>query len=285
MANLMAGRSEAANLQVSAAVPGPPPSQPSVINSPANNSTKAAYPSIISGTCEIQLPHHTVKIYSNGQFIGSGECSVGGTFNILVSLFLGENKIFARTFSFLEEEGPASQQHTLYLVIPAPVATPDTEPPASQPQQEQFRIIPNETWISFGLNKPVSLSLTIYEGASPFAINVDWGDGTHQLLVEKSHNLTLEHTYSKLGSYTILIKVVDENGQQATLQIAASSGRKLALNLASANKYKPTDISKVSGVFWVTYTLATVATISFWAGERYELQLNKGKKGLPKSGH
>jgi hypothetical protein len=108
------------SLEVTAIVPGPPPTVPAVIQGLINNGTVTVTPMTLSGTCGVGL---TVRLYDNGTEVGHAECGADGRFVINFSLMFGRNDLSALNFDSLNQAGPASDTITIFVVSLAGEAT------------------------------------------------------------------------------------------------------------------------------------------------------------------
>ena len=108
------------SLEVTAIVPGPPPTVPAVIQGLINNGTVTVTPMTLSGTCGVGL---TVRLYDNGTEVGHTECGADGRFVINFSLMFGRNDLSALNFDSLNQAGPASDTITIFVVSLAGEAT------------------------------------------------------------------------------------------------------------------------------------------------------------------
>lgn len=108
------------SLEVTAIVPGPPPTVPAVIQGLINNGTVTVTPMTLSGTCGVGL---TVRLYDNGTEVGHAECGADGRFVINFSLMFGRNDLSVLNFDSLNQAGPASDTITIFVVSLAGEAT------------------------------------------------------------------------------------------------------------------------------------------------------------------
>jgi hypothetical protein len=125
------------------------------------------------------------------------------------------------------------------------------------------------------------LPLSLSGGDGPYAVTVQWGDGTQSAFARKDGSGFLAgHTYrlSKLSQQTYLVKVeaVDVNGNKTFLQIAQfvhAQGSPIGLQVVSDIGISPPTISQFQQwlwFIWPTYGVVSVMVLSFWLGERQE---------------
>ncbi len=100
------------SLDVTATVPGPPPTSRAVITSPTNNSTYSVTPIVISGSCG---PGLIVKVFINSQLAGSTSCSIDGFFSINTTLNVGRNELTALNYDTLDQAGPTSDTVVVFV--------------------------------------------------------------------------------------------------------------------------------------------------------------------------
>ena len=108
------------SLEVTAIVPGPPPTVPAVIQGLINNGTVTVTPMTLGGTCGVGL---TVRLYDNGTEVGHTECGADGRFVINFSLMFGRNDLTVLNFDSINQAGPASDTITIFVVSLAGEAT------------------------------------------------------------------------------------------------------------------------------------------------------------------
>lgn len=102
-------------VNVTAIVPGPPPTTPATVLHPTTNTLVSVTPMVASGTCGAGLE---VRLYNNGNLAGSTMCATDGTFTINFTLIPGINDLTTLNFDPYEQSGPASPTVTVYVVLP-----------------------------------------------------------------------------------------------------------------------------------------------------------------------
>ena len=116
--------------------------------------------------------------------------------------------------------------------------------------------------------KPLSIPITLLGGTPPYAVNVQWGDNTNNV-IPRADNITFNavHTYQKPGTFQISIQATDAQGRVAFLMITAIvNGQPAVIPVASNTK---SQVNKLL-VLWPLYASAVTIVISFWLGERRE---------------
>ncbi len=109
---LAATQSMNQSVNVTAIVPGPPPSTPAIITSPSDGTNVAVGPIVISGTCQ---PTLVVKVFNNDILTGTTTCANDGTFTINTTLTNSLNVLSALNYDSLDRAGPASPKVNVYF--------------------------------------------------------------------------------------------------------------------------------------------------------------------------
>jgi len=113
-------------------------------------------------------------------------------------------------------------------------------------------------------------------GYTPYAFNIDWGDGTSSVISRKQAGpFSIRHIYDKAGgdNDTFAIKITGSDATDATtflqLVIIIHDASKIAYaGPSEANFIPPLNIS--FRFIWPLYTVVLLMATSFWAGERRE---------------
>ena len=242
-------------------ITGPPPSQAATITTPGSGQSFTTLPITVAGLCPSGL---LIKVFDNNIFAGSAECS-GGSYEMKIELFDGANALVAIDYDALDQQGPNSNTVTVNYTS-AQFANFGT----------QLTISSNYSQLGTTPGTQLSWPITINGGTSPYALSIDWGDGTPSKLmsVASSGPLSLTHTYQLSGTYTITVQATDKNGQPAFLQVVSVvSGpvQKLASSSSTASTTK-TEVITIS--IWAKIAmlcLLILIIIAFWVGRRYEL--------------
>jgi len=240
---------------------GPPPSQGATISTPGSGQSFTALPITVSGLCPSGL---LIKVYDNNIFAGSTECS-NGSYELKISLFYGTNSLISIDYDALNQQGPNSNTVTVSYTS-AQFTNFGT----------QLTISSNYSQLGSSPGTGLSWPITINGGTSPYALSIDWGDGTPAELksVENAGPLSLTHTYQLAGTYTVTVQATDKNGQPAFLQVIsviAGPVQHLASSSSTSTSTK-TEIITIS--IWAKIAmicLLILIIIAFWVGRRYEL--------------
>lgn len=251
---------------LSGVMPGPAPTVAASINSPASGQHESASPITVSGTC----PKSTlVEIFKNDIFAGSGPCNDNGTFSFEVDLLIGQNTLIARVYDDLNQPGPDSSPVTVfYDALPF-------QGSSLAPLNFGAQLLLNTDAVYRGVfpNQELSVPVDIIGGTPPYALNVQWGDSSNNI-VPRNDNLTFNvtHTYTKPGVYQITLQASDVQNRTAFLTVAAIVNGQPSVSLVSSTS-KP--MNKLL-VLWPLYTTALAMVISFWLGERREKHILGG---------
>ncbi len=230
-----------------------PPTRGATITVPSNGATFSSLPITVSGLCPTGL---LVKIFDNGVFVGSTVCQ-RGSYSLQIDLFSGRNDLVARVYDALDQAGPDSNTVTVTLNnaqflqfgTPLTLSSPYAERGAAPGTQLQW---------------PIVLS----GGVGPYALSIDWGDGTAADLmsVTTPGTVTIKHVYKSSGLYTVIIKATDKNGGQAFLQLVGQ-----ATGAVQNNKQGETTVVKRDMIWWPLLMMVPLIFLSFWLGTRSNL--------------
>jgi hypothetical protein len=235
-------------------IPSAPPSRGATISVPTNGQSYTSQPITVSGICPTGL---LIKIFDNNVFVGSTICT-NGNFSLQIDLFSGANSLTAIDYDSLSQAGPTSNSVTInfnnaqflqfgpQLTLSSSYAEKGTAPGTQL------------TW-------PILLS----GGTNPYAISVDWGDGSGSTLISRSETGTfnITHTYSNSGVYEVIVKATDKNGETAYLQLVSQATGAIQHNDKSGNGSN--QVVQVKVLWWPALLIIPVALLSFWLGYNY----------------
>jgi hypothetical protein len=247
-------------------IKAPPPTQGGTIGTPGNGQTVTNGVITVSGLCKTGL---LVKIFDNNIFVGSVMC-VNSSYSLQVSLFSGRNDLVARVYDALDQAGPDSNLITVTF---------------NDAQFAQFgtRVALTSTFAKLGADpgKELDWPITLTGGVGPYAISIDWGDGTPPVLLSEAYpgDITIKHVYNSAGVYNIVVKATDANGTIAFLQLVGVANGKVSqgangtstANSSSGSTNTGTSTPKTSVLWWPALILLPLIIISFWLGRRHEL--------------
>jgi hypothetical protein len=250
---------QSGSVGLEATVPSPPPSVAATIGVPSNGQVFTSTPITVSGLCQTGL---LVKIFSNNVFTGSAVCTAG-SYALKVDLFSGQNDLVARVYDSLDQQGPDSNVVS--------VTFNDAQFAAFGP-----RVALTSSYARRGANPGSVLSwpFTLSGGTGPYALSVDWGDGSGVQLKSVAFPgiVTTEHTYAQAGVYTIVVKATDANNASAYLQVVGVANGKVSGSVSSSSSTTTTPNTNSPDFPW-QFALIVIPLLfaSFWLGRRHEL--------------
>lgn len=247
---------QSGSVGIQGTIPSPPPSRGATITLPTNGQSFSTLPVTVRGLCPGDV---LVKLFKNNVFGGSAPCQ-NGSFSIVTDLFSGRNDLVARVYDQLDQAGPDSNTVTVTYndaqfaqFGPHVALTSDFARKGADPGQT--------------IEWPIGLS----GGTGPYAISVDWGDGKAPDLISQEFPgiITLKHVYDSAGTYNILIKATDKNGETAYLQLVGIANGKSTTQNANLSNSKTIIIVKV--LWWPAAVAIPLIITTFWLGRRHEL--------------
>ena len=245
-------------------IASPPPSTAATISTPTNGQSFTSLPVTVSGLCPDDV---LVKVFKNNVFAGSAQCT-NGSYSLIIDLFNGQNELVARVYDALDQAGPDSNVVTVSFTD----SRSGTGPRVSLTSNYAKRgANPNET-----LTWPITLS----GGQGPYALSVDWGDGsTHDLISrEFPGTFNIEHVYEVPGIYNVVVKATDANGGVAFLQLVGVANGPLSQETASQEGGEGENIIVKTRILWLPIFLTLpLLLIAFWLGHKHELSVLKQK--------
>lgn len=235
-----------------------PPKHGATITVPSGGTIFTSIPITISGLCPTNL---LVKVFDNGVMVGSTVCS-NGSYSLRIDLFSGRNDIVVRVYDALDQAGPDSNKITV-IFNDASFLQFGTHVTLTSAYAE--RGAPPGTELDW----PVVLN----GGVGPYAISVDWGDGTAADLISESApgTVTLKHTYKSAGVYQVIVKATDKNGGEAFLQLVGQATGAIQNNKSGGNNNNVTTQVKV--VWWPLVAIVPLLLLSFWLGGRHRIKV------------
>jgi len=285
---------QAADSQLSLTVLGPPPTVAATIDQPVTGDRFAISTQTVRGTCPLGL---MIEVYRNTVFAGSTLCDSSGLYNLVITLVPGQNDLVARDLDALSQYGPDSATVTVFYDAPIPTPTPTPTPtpkPTSKPTPRPtaktsptptpaITVLPfylDTTSHSFAVadpSVPVSLSVQIHGGVSPYQITWEWGDGQVDTVpTQTGQSASNSHTYQNSGIYHVTIRVRDNRGAEATISML------VIINGAPAGSFThPIERPGNLVYIWPLLIVAAFMVLSFWLGERHKLSMTgKSNNGV-----
>lgn len=249
---------QSGSVGVEGTIPSPAPTQAATIVRPANGQVFSSIPVTVSGFC----PANTiVKIFSNNIFVGSAVCT-GNSYSLEISLFSGQNDLVARVFDALDQQGPDSNTVTVTF---------------NDAQFGQFgsHVLLTSQYARRAAQPGQTLSwpLILSGGLGPYALSIDWGDGSPVELrsIAFAGVVNVTHIYKTAGTYPVTFKAVDANGTAAFLQVIAVATGSVKTNQEATSAGNKTTVTETKISLTPVILTILFAPISFWLGRRYEL--------------
>jgi hypothetical protein len=237
-----------------------PPSKAGTIATPRDGAVFTSIPITVAGLC---TTGNLVKIFDNNVFVGSTLC-VSNSYSLKIDLFSGGNQLVARVYDALDQAGPDSNSVNVTF---------------NDAQFAQFasRVSLTSIYARRGAfpGDELTWPLALSGGTGPYAVSVDWGDGSAPALQSQSvaGSFDAKHTYSNAGVYTVTVRATDKNGVAAFLQlVAVANGATQHDSTGSAAKKGNTTTGGAAKVLWLptAFTVGLLPVI-FWLGRRHEL--------------
>ena len=246
---------------VNAVVPGPRPAQPAIITQPTNGQTFDTNPITVKGTCPAGS---LIKVFTNGILVGSILCDASGHFEIPIDLVIGRNDLTALPYNTLDQQGPTSPTVTVTL----------NQPPGGPGFSTELLLQSENYYRGTTPGTPITWPIEIVGGQAPYAVSVDWGDGTTDLITRLAPgSFTVTHTYKKvggyLGSFPLIIRATDAAGHTAYLQLTTIVNPATGSTTSGGATPTKTPLTNLL-VIWPLWIVLLLMIISFWLGERRE---------------
>lgn len=260
----------AGSVGVSGVMPGKPPKTAATITTPTNNQRFPETPIKVAGTCPAGS---LVEIFKNDIFAGSVVCTEDGKFSLEVDLLIGENRLTARVFDALNQEGPLSNVVVVFY---------DALPPQSAPLMglnfggDQLIINTDAVFRGAFPGKEMSIPIDIIGGRAPYAVNVHWGDATNNIASRPDNSsFRMSHTYNKAGTFQLSIQATDADGRVAFLTVASIVNGQPDPVAVTGTTENPAAKNMLDSLMrlWPLYTATVAVVISFWLGEQRERRL------------
>jgi len=242
-----------------------PPTTGATITFPNTNQVFTNVPINAAGLCPGTV---LVKMFKNNVFAGSVQCA-NGSYSIQIDLFSGTNELVARVYDDLDQAGPDSN---IVNVSFNDTKTGSRNRVSITSNFAKRGAFPGET-----LTWPLLLS----GGNGPYAVSIDWGDGTAADLSSQPFPgaFNIKHIYKDAGVYNIIIKVVDTDGSSAYLQLVGVGNGPLSQTNTTTGKSASQPVSSANTkIIWQPALIIFPFIIStFWLGKRYAVSMIKRK--------
>ena len=244
-------------------ISSPAPTQPATIGTPSNGQVFTSTPITVAGLCKSGL---LVKVFSNNVFVGATMC-VSGSYSVKIDLFSGQNDLVVRVYDSLDQSGPDSNSVTVRF-------------DDAKYAQIGSRVNLSSIYARRGANPGVQLDwpIILSGGTGPFALTVDWGDGSDASLLSQEFGgpVTIHHIYAAAGVYQVVVKATDKNGSTAFLQLVGIGNGEAKTQIAG-NGAGNVSISQGDNGFlqrywpWLCAVILALMITAFWLGSRHEL--------------
>ncbi len=258
---------ESGSIGLNGTVPGKPPTTAPTIDRPTTSQRFSTSPITVTGSC----PKGTlVEIFKNNIFAGSVPCDASGKYTLDIDLLIGQNVLVARVYDDLNQPSPDSNKVTVtYDALPAQAG------PLTSLDFGGAQLLLNTDAVFRGVfpNQNMKVPIDILGGTPPYALNVQWGDSSNKVVPRKNNlSFTLDHVYSRAGTYQITIQGSDANGRVAFLTVAAIVNGQPSLAATSEQGSGGVSNGVLARLLtlWPLYTSVVAIAISFWLGERRE---------------
>lgn len=233
-----------------------PPKTAPTISNPGNGSSSVNQIVTVSGICQTGL---LIEVYNNKVMAGSTMCK-NGSFSVKIGLFIGTNDLTAIGYDDLGQASPVSNKVRVNFNPPKTIAFGDIVTLTSTYGRRASAV-----------GKTLSWPLELSGGSGPYALSIDWGDGSDPQLKSQAAagNLTIEHVYEHAGIYTVTITATDSNGVTAFLQVVAvASGEEATLD----NDDTEVEPESKTIVLWLPAALTILLLVpAYWLGRRSQL--------------
>lgn len=163
------------------------------------------------------------------------------------------------------------------------------EVPASTQQTSSggaFLISTNYHYQVAQVGQSAQITVVINGGISPYALTINWGDGnTSTLLRASDDSSTITHTYkwfdAPIRSYSVKIQATDSTGHVSSSQQMTVIRNPNYVNPASTVGHYSGLLGLIIAIrawlwlLWPAYIIIILMLISFWLGERKQLDNDK----------
>lgn len=231
------------------------PTKGATITTPSNGALISVVPITVNGTC----PTGTlVKIFDNNVFSGSVFCA-NGSYSVQINLFSGQNELVARVYDALDQAGPDSNTVTIAF---------------NDAQFIEFGTRPFLGSVYAQRGAPPGQELTwpilLNGGVGPYAISIDWGDGSPSELFSQATpgTITIKHTYKTPGIFRVIIKATDKNNSTAFLQLI---GQATGAGVNNSGKDASNAVVQKEVLWWPALAMFPLIVLAFFVGRRQEL--------------
>lgn len=301
---------DTASFTVRAKIPAEPLTEGATIDKPEQDQRFTDQLIVAEGDCP---DNSYVSLFRNEVFAGTALC-VDNRWSIDVSLVAGENELRPQAYNITDDAGPDTDSVTVFYDPPLPPEpeptvpgvpaqeTPSANPsqptkPSTKPAAAPLVLTGRFSYLGVPVGNQLVQTFSISGGDTPYAISIDWGDGTRDIVSQATAGeFTVSHTYTGPGteannSFIIKLIASDNQDQKASLQtmaiVTVQGGAAGAIEdgknggLGALFGEQPGGGPSAFGKFWQVaapvYAVTTVAVFSFWLGEHRELELLRNR--------
>ncbi len=239
-------------------ISAPPPTTAPTISAPGSGQVISSIPLQVSGVCSTGL---LVKLFKNNVFSGSDKC-VNGSYSITTDLFSGNNELVARHYDELDQAGPDSNIVSVRLND------------AANSVNIVERITLTSVYATKGSDpgKELGWPIIISGGKGPYAVSVDWADGTGADVysLPGAGEFIIKHTFKQAGVYRVIVKATDSKGTVGYLQIIAIANGEISENQVAGAVAQAANTKTI----WVWQPLLIMVPLiitTFYLGKKYTI--------------
>ena len=204
---------------VTAKVSAPLPPDVPLLLTPENNSVIAVASNtvLITGKCPAVIPPLIAVLIRTDTTIGTGSCDSLGIFRVAITLVLGVNVIRAKFINITGDSTIIGDLITLTYNPPA--ATANNNPPVTNATSSALKLVFDPDTVVIKTKETTTIQFTISGGTAPYAVTIDWGDGTTQLLhYDVAGGKALGHIYTTIQSRPVRIRISIKDASGASLK-------------------------------------------------------------------
>lgn len=275
------GNADSGSITINGIVTGAPPATAPVITAPVTNTQVSSQQITVSGTCTTDL---TVVVTDNQVGRGSALCDQNSAFSLTISLSTGTNALEAYHLDGLNQSGPTS--NTVIITYQPAATSPQTAsattPTASASSaaatgspstgsSNQFTVAAPYRFDGVQSGQSFTLHGDLEGGTAPYAVQIEWGDGTQTLLSRAIKGVfTVQHTYAAAGQFVIKLIASDADGLTTYFQTTVSVAGPAAVKPVAPIPPVPVVPAYKLAIIWPVFLIACLTVFSFWLGERYD---------------
>ena len=247
-----------------AVVPGPTPTvAPTIAGIISGTTYRNAEPVSVYGSC----PGTTmVRVYKNEVLAGATICQ-NGNYAMQIDLFVGANTIVARAYTMNETVSPDSQPVNVQF-LPNGMTLGSANTLRETTNRQPYMTAP-VYYRGVTAGQRLVWTITLTGGQAPYAVSIDWGDGTSELISRGTDGpFDIGHTYKRptgSGGYTVIVRATDQNGVKSYLQFVAIVTGDAEATVGRVDGSSATQWLIAGGLAFIA---VLTAVVSYWLGVR-----------------